>query len=158
MKSNFPPSEENNYLVEQANLIQRSFEELLGYPLINTGLDDNDCAEQLFYAPFVLLSHDTSNDPLFNYANAKGLELFGLNWDELIVMPSRLSTGEADSAEREAILAQVNQKGFIENYCGVRVSKTGKRFKIDNAIVWNLTDEEGVYQGQAACFSDWTVL
>jgi hypothetical protein len=158
MKNSTPPSEDNNYLVEHANLMQRSFEELLGYPLINTGIDDNDSAEQLFYAPFVLLSHDATSDPVFNYANAQGLELFELSWEELITLPSRLSAEPLEQAERDKLLARVSERGFIEDYRGVRISKTGKRFKIDNAIVWNLTDEDGVYQGQAACFSDWTFL
>jgi hypothetical protein len=53
---------------------------------------------------------------------------------------------------------QVTTRGFITDYQGVRISRTGKRFAIRNAIVWNLTDSSGVYQGQAACFSDWTAL
>ncbi|MFI3122781.1 MAG: MEKHLA domain-containing protein [Methylococcales bacterium] len=55
-------------------------------------------------------------------------------------------------------MAQVTADGFIDNYQGVRISKTGKRFKISNAIVWNLVDDNGIYQGQAACFSDWEFL
>jgi hypothetical protein len=52
----------------------------------------------------------------------------------------------------------VTANGFINDYQGVRISKTGKRFQIRNAIVWNLTDSAGIYQGQAACFADWEFL
>ena len=35
------------------------------------------------------------------------------------------------------------------------VSKTGRRFLIENATVWNLLDEAGAPYGQAATFSGW---
>lgn len=152
------PCLENHYLVEQVNLITDSFQQLLGYPLIADNNGGSRLAERLFHAPFVLLSHNTATDPLFNYANAKALELFELNWQELIVLPSRLSAEPVNQAERDRLLAQVTAKGFINDYQGIRISKTGQRFQIRNAIVWNLTDAAGVYQGQAACFSDWTFL
>jgi hypothetical protein len=120
--------------------------------------DPHHLAEQLFNAPFVLLSHDTAPDPLFNYANAKGLELFELNWQELLALPSRLSAEPCNQAEREKLLSQAAAQGFIANYQGVRVSKSGKHFLIRNAIIWNLIDSQGIYQGQAAYFSDWAFL
>ena len=41
---------------------------------------------------------------------------------------------------------------------GVRISKTGKRFKIDQAIIWNISDAHGRYCGQAATFDTWQFL
>lgn len=153
------PNAENHYLAEHTQLINNSFQNLLGYPLINAVAENSyNLAECLFKAPFVLLSHNTDADPLFNYANAKGLELFELNWQELIKLPSRLSAEPVNQAERDRLLALVSANGFINNYQGVRISKTGKRFLIRNAIVWNLTDATGIYRGQAACFSDWEFL
>jgi hypothetical protein len=35
----------------------------------------------------------------------------------------------------------------------VRVSATGRRFRIAGAIVWNLVDAAGLRHGQAASFS-----
>ncbi len=152
------PSINNHYLLEHACLMNSSFQKLLGYPLLAAGTDDISFAEHLFHAPFVLLSHNTASDPIFNYANAKGLELFELNWQELLNLPSRLSAEPVNQAERDRLLAQVTRQGFINNYEGVRISKNGKRFQIRNAIVWNLTDSHGVYQGQAARFSEWSFL
>lgn len=148
----------NNECIEHVSLIYNSFKKLLGYPLIASHNNLPHLVEQLFNAPFVLLSHDAKADPLFNYANAKGLELFELNMQELICLPSRLSAEPCNQIEREKLLGQVTTKGFIDNYHGVRISKTGKRFQIHNAIVWNLINSEGFYQGQAACFSEWTFL
>lgn len=150
-----PPSLDNQYLVEHCALMCRSFQNLLGYPLLAEG---DDFAERLFYAPFVLLSHNTASEPIFNYANAQGLKLFELNWQELIVLPSRASAEAANQAARDNIMAQVTTHGFTSGYNGVRISKTGKRFDIINAIIWNLIDTTGAYQGQAACFSEWSFL
>lgn len=150
-----PPRADNHYLANHIELITRSFQNLLGYSLLP---DSENLAERLYYAPFVLLSHNTEADPIFNYANLQGLQLFELSWQQLITLPSRASAEVVNQAAREKLMTQVTAQGFITDYQGVRVSKTGKRFAINNAIVWNLTDSNGVYQGQAACFSDWTVL
>lgn len=150
-----PPCPENNYLSDHIALISQSFQHLLGYPLLP---DTDNPAERLYNAPFVLLSHNTDADPIFNYANAQGLQLFELSWQQLINMPSRTSAEPINQAARAELMHQVTTRGFITDYQGVRISSTGKRFAIRNAIVWNLTDSNGVYQGQAACFSDWTDL
>jgi len=36
----------------------------------------------------------------------------------------------------------------------VRIAKTGQRFLIKNAVVWNLVDDAG-FQGQSACHAEW---
>lgn len=149
------PSTENNYLADHIALISQSFEKLLGYPLLP---DTDNVAEHLYNAPFVLLSHNTDPDPIFNYANAQGLQLFELSWQQLIALPSRASAEASNQAAREKLMAAVTTQGFMTGYSGVRVSNTGKRFQICNAIIWNLTDSNGIYQGQAAYFTEWTFL
>ena len=153
----FPPAAENGYLAAHIDLLNDSFRRLRGYPLLP--IDDvHELAKQVFYAPFVLLSHNTAADPIFNYANAQGLQLFELSWEELIALPSRASAEPINQAARDKLMAQVSAEGFMTGYRGVRISKTGKRFEIANATVWNVIDAAGVYQGQAACFSEWTFL
>lgn len=146
------------HLTLHATLIAESFQKLLGYPLLVDAPKNVCLAEQLFHAPFALLSHNNAADPLFNYANAQALTLFEFDWEELMALPSRLSAEPINQAARAALLAQVNAQGFIRNYQGIRISKTGKRFEISEAVVWNLVDENGLYHGQAACFSDWNFL
>jgi hypothetical protein len=155
--SYFPscPNAENHYLTDHIELISHSFEKLLGYSLLPK---TDNLAERLYYAPFVLLSHNTEADPIFNYANAQALQLFELSWQQLISLPSRASAEANNQAAREKLMAQVTNQGFMTGYCGVRISNTGKRFEMRDAIIWNLTDTAGFYQGQAACFSDWTFL
>lgn len=42
-----------------------------------------------------------------------------------------------------------------DDYAGVRIARTGQRFLIQRATVWNLTDDQGRLGGQAATFREW---
>ncbi len=149
------PAEKNNYLVEHVIDIRNSYRQLLLKDLLPDIQTDEQFARQLFYAPFALVSHDTARDPVFNYANLKALELFELNWEDFTALPSRLSAEPVNQAERERLLTEVMENGYINHYEGVRVSSTGKRFLIKNAVVWNLLDNKNNYKGQAASFGHW---
>jgi len=107
-------------------------------------------------AEFAILSHDTQDDPVFNYANMKALELFEYSFDEITLLPSRLSAEAAIQEERKVLLNEVKERGYSENYQGVRISKSGKRFLITKALIWNLHDASGTYAGQAAILYDWS--
>lgn len=152
------PSSENQYLIEHAKLLINSFHQLLGYPLVSANVDETKLGWELFHSKFALLSHTNAKEPIFNYSNQTALDLFELSWEELMTLPSRLSAEPLNQIERARLLEQVTEHGYINNYEGVRISKTGKRFVIHNAIVWNLLDANGNYQGQAACFSDWEFI
>jgi hypothetical protein len=56
------------------------------------------------------------------------------------------------------LLDCVRRQGYIDDYAGVRVSATGKRFRIARASVWNLLDASGDSVGQAASFSAWEAV
>ena len=115
-------------------------------------------AEALFHAPFVVLSHDAAPDPILTYGNRAALELFALSWEQLIRTPSRLTAEAPNRAERARLLAEVTSRGFIDDYSGIRISHTGKRFLIERATVWNLINDEGRLCGQAATFREWRYL
>lgn len=138
-----------------AQLLLESYQRLLGKPLL-TVKQDLSLTEQLYAADFALLSHNSDVDPVFNYANRQALALFELNEAQLVEMPSRLSAEPVNQAQRQSLLEQVRDKGYISDYSGIRISRTGKRFRIHQAVVWNVLDENGCYQGQAACFSQWS--
>ncbi|AEG02862.1 MEKHLA domain-containing protein [Methylomonas methanica] len=151
------PSEANDFYRDHIALLVDSYENLL-QRRFTENTDADTLGQKLFTAEFALLSHNTDPDPLFNYANQKAMDLFELSWDELIGMPSRLSVEPENHQARERLMAKVTATGFVENYTGIRVSKTGRRFRIDNAVIWNLYGRQGEYQGQAAYFSDWVYL
>jgi hypothetical protein len=105
-----------------------------------------------------LVSHGTEADPVLNYGNQTALALWEMSRDELARTPSRLTAEAPNREERARLLDAVTQRGFIDDYSGVRVSKTGRRFKISRATVWNLLNEQGKPCGQAAMFRDWEFL
>jgi MEKHLA domain len=151
-----PPSAGNRYHQSHVALLCDSYRRLLHKPLLD--LDGYDLGQRVYHADFALLSHDTAGDPLFNYANRQALQLFELNWQALIAMPSRLSAEAVNREERERLLAEVTRQGYIEDYAGIRIARSGRRFWIRRAVVWNVIDDHGCYQGQAACFNDWEFL
>ncbi|MFZ5474004.1 MAG: MEKHLA domain-containing protein, partial [Pseudomonadota bacterium] len=91
-------------------------------------------------------------------ANLTAQHLFEMSWDEIVGLPSRYSAEPMLREERERLLARVRDQGFIDDYSGIRIGKSGRRFSIHAATVWNLFDQAGNPAGQAACFSDWRRL
>lgn len=131
-----------------AALLAGSFLRLLRRPLAA-----DSSAAALYRAPFCLLAHDGAADPVFIYANAAAQACFGYGWEEFLRLPSRLSAETPEQSERQRLLDAVRAQGFIENYRGVRVAKSGRRFLIEQVVVWELVDEGGARRGQAAMFS-----
>lgn len=114
-----------------------------------------ELAQRLFEAPFVVASHGTQADPILNYGNLAALNLWEMSWEELTNTPSRFTAEAPNREERARLLEAVTNRGFIDDYSGVRISKNGRRFRIDRATVWNLLAEDGSRCGQAAMFSHW---
>jgi hypothetical protein len=155
----FPePSAANRHLAEHVELLRRSLWQLAGRDLVPAGLTPEEAARAVFEAPFVVLSHDATPDPVLTYGNRAALDLFELSWAELTRMPSRLTAEAPDRDERTRLLARVAAQGWIDDYSGVRVSRTGRRFRIERATVWNLVDADGRRCGQAATFAEWRRL
>jgi hypothetical protein len=136
-------------------LIAESFARLTGQTLAD---NIGDLAAALWTAPRVILAHGTEPDPLFFYGNRAALDLFEVSAADIVRMPSRLSAEAPLREERMRLLDRVTRDGFIDDYAGIRVSATGRRFRIEQAIVWNLIDDAGTIHGQAATFDRWTRL
>ena len=136
-------------------LIAESFARLLGRELIPPG---GDAVAALWAAPAVIVAHGTQGDPLFFFGNAAALARFECPAERFIGMASRLSAEAPLREERQALLDRVRRDGFIADYAGVRISATGKRFRIEQAVVWNLVDAVGAVHGQAALFDRWVEL
>ena len=150
---------EAGILAEPTGLILASYRRHFGQDLVPID-DPNRAVEALFEAPRVVLSAlgPFGSDHIFNYANRAALQLFEYEWGELIGKPSSASAEPVHRDERRRLLDEVGKHGFIENYSGVRISKNGRRFRIKQATVFNLLDDNDRYVGQAATFSDWEPL
>lgn len=137
-------------------LLTTSYLRLVGKTLLPRDLVTKDPVRWLYEdAGFCVLAHDTEADPRFVYANRAAQMLFEYSWDEFIGLPSRLSAEPAEQSERQHLLDQVAEQGFASNYVGIRISKTGRRFWIEDGTVWQLIDDRGTLHGQAAVFKQW---
>jgi hypothetical protein len=140
-----------------ARLLCASHAQIVGRPLLEPRDDEafDELARRLYRAPFALLAHDAGVDPQFIYANLAAQRLFERTWAEMVGLPSRLSAETPAQEERERLLRQVAERGYVDDYAGVRIAKSGRRFRIERATVWNLVDDDGRRLGQAASFTAW---
>ena len=138
--------------VEHVRNILNSFQRLTGRFIIDRKNAKKDFLE-IENGDFILVSHNCLKDPILNYGNQFALRLWEMNWNEFIKTPSK-KTAEPDLREnRSKMLNIVSKQGYFDQYEGIRVSSTGKRFKIKNAIIWNVSDDKGNFIGQAAYFN-----
>ena len=166
MNSKFEPSPlsckdeiwQHPFVAQWTQLLLDSFRHWTKRELIERHGSPVEQARLLFETPFILVSHGVQNDPILNYGNRSALLLWEMNWDQLTTTPSRLTAESINQSERAQMLHQATQRGFIDDYRGIRISKTGRRFLVKHAIVWNVLDADLIKHGQAATFSDWSYL
>jgi PAS domain-containing protein len=133
-------------------LLTGSYARLVGTPLVAPGRD----ARWLYReAPFAVVAHNTDPDPRFTYANVAAQTCFEYSWQEFVQLRSRFSAEAPNRTERQRLLETVASKGFVADYRGLRISKSGRRFWIQDGVVWQLVSEVGVACGQAAVFRSW---
>ena len=118
-----------------------------------------DDLNKLDKAEFVCASHYYYEDePRFIYGNQKAFELWELDKESFIGMPSKFTAEDTERENRQKLLDEVNKNGFIKNYSGIRISSKGRRFLIKNAIVWNVVNKQEKTIGQAVKFFDYEYL
>ena len=144
--------------VEQTQLILDSYRHWLGNELIVRDGSPEQEAEDLFECSFVVVSHGMQADPILNYGNRVALNLWEMDIETFLRTPSRKTAEPVHRDERARLLERTTRDGFVDDYRGVRISSSGRRFFIEHAIVWNLIAEDGRYAGQAATFSKWKEL
>jgi hypothetical protein len=145
-------------VIEWTQRLLDSYRHWMGKELIERNGDTECQARALFESPLVVVSHGMEPDPLLNYGNQTALALWEMTWDQLVATSSRLTAEPVNRAEREGMLEQARARGFIDTYRGVRISGTGRRFLVENALIWNVLGSDQRRIGQAATFSHWTWL
>ena len=148
----------NASVIEHCQTLLNSFKALTGHDLIDRSTSIEIQANNLFNANFVMVSHDTQPDPIFSYGNQTALDLWEFDWEHFVKLPSRLSAEPLAQIDRDRLLLETKNNGYIQNYRSVRISRTGKRFWIENATIWTVTDRNGKDIGQAATFSKWSPI
>ncbi|CAH0535851.1 MEKHLA domain-containing protein [Vibrio marisflavi] len=146
----------NPFFIEHGKIIAQNYKSYFGHDLCNT--THEHIIQDLWQAPFAILSHGNQSDPIFNFGNETALKLFEMDFEDLTKLPSKYSAEPMVQEERDHLLQRVSQHGYIDDYCGIRIASTGRRFKLKNAIVFNLVDNNQQYYGQAAILKEWTYL
>ena len=151
------PWQEDNW-IEQSQILLNSYRQFLDEELISRNGLDEDQSRAMFEAPFVVVSHGTQDDPILNYGNEVALNLWEMDIQTLLQTPSRMTAEPVHRDERARLLERTLRDGFVDDYRGIRIASSGRRFLIEKAIVWNLVNDAGDRVGQAATFSDWVFL
>lgn len=145
-------------IIEHNQRLIQSFIRWTGRSLLPLEGTPEEIAHALFEAPFVVVSHGTEADPILNYGNRKALQLWEMDWDQFTQTPSRLTAEPMAQPERDRLLTRAKASGYIDDYQGIRISSTGRRFLIQNVVLWNVIDEQNHPCGQAATFCEWEWL
>ncbi len=138
--------------------ITTSYEHWTGEPLVRTETSGSALLQRIFQAEFALLAHDTGPDPLINFVNARALQLWEQTWQEFIGMPSRLTAELDQRDDRARVLREVQDHGYSNGYSGIRISRTGRRCRSHQSVVWNVLDDRQERIGQAAMFRQWSYV
>jgi len=142
--------------LEFFNLLSDSYLAVTNKPLVPAEYEGPAAARWLYEdAPFGLLAHNTDPDPRFIYANRTAQSCFEYDWDEFTALLSRFSAEMPDREERQRLLDRAARDGYISDYRGVRVAKSGRRFRVERVTLWQLIDRHGKLHGQAALIPEW---
>lgn len=145
------------FLLNQSHLLVTSYHYWTGLNLLEAS--DAELVQALQKAPYAVASHNSDVDPLFNYANHRALQLFGMQAEDMLSLPSRYSAEPMLREARAEFLHQVATHGYIDDYSGVRIAKDGSRFLIEQATVWNVIDiKTKEHFGQAVIIKAWKAL
>lgn len=149
MTAPLPPHFDTPDMRSRLEMIATNYRRLTGRELAEPAAD---VAEALWSAPRVIVAHGLEADPIFFFGNRAALDQFEMTLERFTAMPSRLSAEPMLREERQALLDRVSRYGFIDDIAGIRISATGRRFRIERGTVWNLIDAHGSVHGQAATF------
>lgn len=145
-------------IISHSTVIYRSYTFWTGNELFDGLTNESDLSRKLYHAPFVVVSHGTEEDPVFNYANLKAQEIWNMGWDEFTSMPSRFSAEPIEESKRNQLLETGRKKGITRLKQGIRINKDGRRFYIKDVVLFNLLNKNQDYCGQGAVYPKWEFI
>jgi len=72
------PSAANGFLAQHIACLERNLWRWAGRGLIDEPCSSEELARKVYFAPFVVVSHNARDDPVFTYGNRAALELWEL--------------------------------------------------------------------------------
>jgi PAS domain S-box-containing protein len=110
-------------------------------------------ARWLYYqAPFGLVVLNADPDPSFVYANRTAQDCGGYDWTELLGMPAQFVTEPTRREDRQRLHDEADENGSVTGRRGVRLTRYGRRFWIEDLTIWNLVNRNDIRLGQASAF------
>jgi hypothetical protein len=94
----------NHDTTRHVGYLLRSFYRVVGQALLPSLGDAILDAQQLFAAPFVVLSHGVEADPILNYGNALALQLWEMTATQFCATPSRVTAEPMLREDRQSTL------------------------------------------------------
>ncbi|MCY1003527.1 MEKHLA domain-containing protein [Myxococcus sp. MISCRS1] len=101
-------------------------------------------------APFMLLAQDAQPEPVYFYTNAAASRQFGYSAEEFLRTPARLSAPPDGREHRAAMIREVEERGFMKGYSGIRITQGGELFRIHDTELWLVHDAQGTHLGLGA--------
>ena len=150
MKLRPQPCVNNAYYKEYIGWILQSYHQYFGKDLIPFQGSEAEIAQAVYEAEFPILAHNIESDPKINYANQQTQSLFEADWETLIGISSRKTAPAQALAQRSQALAEAMQKGYVQDYQGQRITVKGRRFTINQANLWTVSNLQEQVVGQAA--------
>ena len=97
--------------LRQTRLIVSSYRHWTGKTLWPADKPDAELAKEVFFAPFVLASAGTEEDPVLNYGNQNALKLWEMDWETFTRTPGRETAEPMERTERARFLETVQRQG-----------------------------------------------
>ncbi len=145
-------------IVSHVQRLLNSYRHWTGRELMARDGTPEEQSHRLFFTSRVVVSHGTQADPILSFGNQRALDLWEMDFATFTQTPSRLTAEPMHRSERAQLLERTTRDGYADDYQGIRISRTGKRFRIEQAVVWNLMDDRSQMVGQAATFERWIPL
>lgn len=70
----------------------------------------------------------------------------------------KLSAEPIEESRRNQLLEEGKKKGVTFLNQGIRIGKTGRRFYIEDVVLFNLIDKDENYVGQGAVYEKWRYI
>lgn len=141
---------------DHALLLNESYRHWTGTYLVQQR-DPGEVLAELNVADFVLVSQGLETTPIFNYGNVQALSLFGYEHLDFLQLTCQSTMVEGEMAE-SGVAKRVAREGFVSDYLGSRLTRSGREFVVEQGTVWQLIDNLGRVHGQAARFDEWRFL
>ena len=135
-------------ILTQTKLLYNSYQNMfIDFPIHFS--DFEDLAIKIYFAPFIVASIDNNENPKYNYLNFCAQKAFEINRDNFFNYNYTDSIPEKLLSTSQGFINNLKTSKKLTDYNGMRISKNGNTFRLNNSYVWLINDNAGDYKGVA---------